>query len=537
VSDTNSDGRAGAAAAAPEPKYDYELIVIGGGPAGEKGAAQAAYFGHKTVLIEEYKELGGACINWGTLASKTLRESSLFLSGFRTRQLGQGLNVEFRADITLDSFMYRKNQVQDAEQKRARENLAKPWHKIERLYGRGTLKDAHSVSLKKPDGSEQTITGKFILIATGSVPARPPSLPFNDRNVFDSTTVLEMRKVPRSMTVIGGGVIGSEYACLFQALGVQVTLVHPKGRALDSLLDAEIGEEFMTRMRAAGIKPEMNSTLASAAVEGDNVRLRLKGKDGAEKEVLTESLLYALGRSGNTKGLGLEALGIPTAKYGHIEKVDPITYQTTVPNIYAAGDVIGPPALASTSMEQGRLAMCHAFDIHYKTRLNPILPAGIYTIPEISQVGRTEEDCKREGIPYVVGKDRYGHHGRGQIIGDTEGMIKLIFAAPSGKLLGVHVIGEIASELVHIGQACLQFGGDIDFFIHTVFNYPTLSDVYKYAAYHALGKLNQVRDATEKAAREAVNLAAVTDGKPTDLNQDKPLAASGPVRAMATGAR
>jgi NAD(P) transhydrogenase len=290
-------------------------------------------------------------------------------------------------------------------------------------------------------------------------------------------------------------------------------------------------------MRAAGIKPEMNSTLASAAVEGDNVRLRLKGKDGAEKEVLTESLLYALGRSGNTKGLGLEALGIPTAKYGHIEKVDPITYQTTVPNIYAAGDVIGPPALASTSMEQGRLAMCHAFDIHYKTRLNPILPAGIYTIPEISQVGRTEEDCKREGIPYVVGKDRYGHHGRGQIIGDTEGMIKLIFAAPSGKLLGVHVIGEIASELVHIGQACLQFGGDIDFFIHTVFNYPTLSDVYKYAAYHALGKLNQVRAATDKAARDAVNIAAATDGKPVDLNQDKPLAASGPVRAMAAGAR
>ena len=393
------------------------------------------------------------------------------------------------------------------------------------------------MAVKRADGSERTITGKFILIATGSVPARPPTVPFNDHNVFDSTTVLEMKKVPKSMVVIGGGVIGSEYACLFQALGVQVTLVHPKGRALDSLLDAEIGEEFMSRMQRERDRPgheQQRST--SAVVEGDNVRVKIKsGKEGPEKEIVVEALLYALGRSGNTKGLGLEALGIPLSKYGQIEKFDPITYQTAVPNVYAAGDVIGAPALASTSMEQGRLAMCHAFGIKYKTKLSPILPAGIYTIPEISQVGLTEEDCKRDGIPYVVGKDRYGKHGRGQIIGDTEGMVKLIFAAPTGKLLGVHVIGEIASELVHIGLAVLQFGGDIDFFIHTVFNYPTLSDVYKYAAYHALGKLNQVRAITDKAAREAVNIAAATDGKPVDLNVDRPLAASGPVRPVTAG--
>lgn len=492
------NNKSASAAPATEPKYDYALIVIGGGPAGEKGAAQAAYFGHKTVLIEKYTELGGACINWGTLASKTLRESALFLSGFRTRQLGSGMQVEFKANVTLDNFMVRKNMVQHREQERAAKNLAAPWHNIERITGDAKVVDPHTVSIKQADGTDKTITGKFILIATGSVPARPKSIPFNDQNVFDSTTVLDMKQLPKSMVVVGGGVIGSEYACLFQALGVQVYLVHPKGRALDSLLDGEIGEEFMSRMRQMGIELCMNESVESCTVNGKIVTTKLK----SGRELTTEAMLYALGRSGNTQGLGLEALNIPIGKYGHIEKLNPVTYQTTVPNIYAAGDVIGAPALASTSMEQGRLAMCHAFDIKYKTKLSPILPAGIYTIPEISQVGLTEEQCQQQKIPYVAGRNRYGQHGRGQIIGDTEGMIKLLFDATDGKLLGVHVIGEIASELVHIGQACLQYEGDIDFFIHTVFNYPTLSDVYKYAAYDALGRLNKIHAAASEKATQ-----------------------------------
>jgi NAD(P) transhydrogenase len=483
------------------PQYDYELIVIGGGPAGEKAAAQAAYFDHTTCLIERYRELGGACINWGTLASKTLRESALFLSGFRTRQLGEGMQVEFKANVDLQNFMTRKNLVQQREQQRAGKNME--WHGVTRIQGDGRLADKNTVVVKAADGKEQRLTARFILVCTGSVPARPKTIPFNETNVFDSTTVLEMKTLPKSMVVVGAGVIGSEYACLFAALGVKTYLVHPKARALDSLLDAEIGEIFMKRMAEMGVQLCMNDGVESCTVEGSQVKTKLK----SGKELLTETMLYALGRSGNTEGLGLKELGIPIGKYGHIEKVDPITYQTVVPNIYAAGDVIGPPALASTSMEQGRLAMCHAFNIKYKTKLAPLLPAGIYTIPEISQVGMTEQDCQRAGIPYVVGKDKYGRHGRGQIIGDSDGMIKLIFNSLTGKLLGVHVIGEIASELVHIGMACMQYDGDIDFFIHTVFNYPTLSDVYKYAAYDALGKLNTVRDGLKETATRLSNEA------------------------------
>jgi NAD(P) transhydrogenase len=373
-------------------EYNYDLVVIGGGPAGEKGAAQAAYFGHKTLVIEAYRELGGACINWGTLASKTLRESALFLSGFRTRQLGEGLNVEFKAEVSLSSFMYRKNLVQRREQERASRNLSAPWHKIERQTGTARILDPHTVQVTWPGGTLRKVTGKIILVATGSTPARPKNVAFNDENIFDATTVLEMKKLPASMIIVGGGVIGSEYACLFAALGVKTTLVHPKPRALDSLLDAEIGEEFMNRMRRDGIELVMNDMLADAkdepnAVQSSNGHVTVKLKSG--KTLEADSLLYALGRDGNTRDLGLKELGVPINAYGLLVKkgpdpkrespdgFDPITYQTKVPSIYVAGDVIGAPALASTSMEQGRLAMCHAFGLNYKTKLAPILPAGI----------------------------------------------------------------------------------------------------------------------------------------------------------------
>jgi NAD(P) transhydrogenase len=482
--------------------YDFDLVVIGGGPAGEKGAAQAAYFGIKTALIEKEPELGGACINTGTLASKTLRETSLFLSGAKARQLGYGIETTLKKDITLADFMFRKNYVQQREWERARLNLER--HRITRVQGTASFIDANTVEVTKKSGATEKITGKIFLIATGSTPARPKDVPFNLENVFDSDTVLQMKALPKSMLVIGGGVIGSEYAGLFAALGIEVSLVHNGPRVL-AFLDFEIIDAFMRAMSASGVELLMEDGLESCAVDGKWVKTKLK----SGREITSEALLYAAGRSGNTAGLGLDKIGIKTGKYGHIEGVKAPTFQTSVPNIYAAGDVIGPPALASTSMEQARMAMCAAFNLHYRKKKDlPLLPMGIYTIPEISAAGMTEEECKKKNVPYVTGRNKFGMHARGQIIGDTEGMIKLIFSAPGaqtmdddgkpdfpegGKLLGVSVIGEMASELVHTGMACLHFGGGIDYFIESVFNYPTLSDVYKYAAFDALGQLNKLR--------------------------------------------
>lgn len=473
-------------------QYDYDLVVIGGGPAGERGAAQAAYFGHRTALVECQDELGGACINTGTLASKTLRESALFLSGAKTRQL-YGINTSVKRDITLADFMHRKNHVQQMERQRARANLAR--HKIDLINGFASFVDPHTISVKRRDGAgPRRVTSNVFLIATGTSPARPDSIPFNPDNVFDSDTVLEMRAIPKSMIVIGGGVIGCEYACLFAALGLQVCLVHRATRVME-FLDAELAEALMGAMRGAGVTLMMEEELESCTRDGDDdggAGVRVKLKSG--RDVVAESMLYAVGRAGNTAGMNLEALGIAVNKRGQIENVKPPGYQTSVPNIYAAGDVIGVPALASTSMEQARMAMCHAFELTYrKSKALPLLPMGIYTIPEISAAGESEESCQSKGIPYVVGRNRFGQHARGHIIGDADGMIKLLFSAPEGKLLGVHVIGEVASEIVHIGMACLHFGGGIDYFIESVFNYPTLSDVYKYAAFDALHKLNELR--------------------------------------------
>lgn len=466
-------------------ELDYELVVIGGGPAGEKGGAQAAYFGHKTALVEKDEDLGGACINTGTIASKTLRESALFLSGFKSRQL-YGLRASVRRNVSLPEFMYRKEHVQEQERQRAARNIER--HQIPRIRGTATILDPHTVLVKAEGKEDRTLPTKFILIATGSRPARPANVPFNPENVFDSDSVLQMRRMPRSMIVIGGGVIGCEYAGLFAALGIEISLVHRSGRLLD-FLDFEIGDALTEAMRRMGIRLLLEDNLESATRDGNLVRVKLK----SGQELVAESLLYAAGRSGNTDGLGLEKLGIPVGKYEHVEQVDPSTYQTKVPNIYAAGDVIGAPALASTSMEQARLAMCHAFDLKYKTRLAPILPYGIYTIPEISCAGDSEEQCRKSGTQYVVGRSRFRDHARGQIIGDMEGFVKLLFTAPEGKLIGVHVLGEMASELVHVGMGCMHFGGGVDFFIQSVFNYPTLGDAYKYAAYDALGQLNRIR--------------------------------------------
>lgn len=490
--------------------YDYNLVVIGGGPAGEKGAAQVAYFGldgsvipesckprakgdFKVAMVEREPVLGGACINTGTLASKTLRESALFLSGARSRQLSGGVETRVKDNITLADFMFREQMVLEKERDRARRNMER--HKVDVIQGTASFLDPHRLEIALPDGRKREISSEFFLIAVGSSPARPAFIPFNDENVFDSDTILSMPRLPKSLLVIGGGVIGCEYACLFQALGLKVSLMNRSARVME-FIDNEITDALMSSCRKMGMELVMNDEVESCVNEGKQVRTRTK----SGREIVTEALLYAAGRGGNTGGLNLDKLGIQVGRFGNIEKFDPVTYQTTVPNIYAAGDVIGRPALASTSMEQGRLAMCHAFNIRYRgLELDQILPAGVYTIPEISCVGESEEGIQRlnkekgSNVRYVVGRSRFGDHARGQIIGDAEGMVKMIFSVPEGRLLGCQVIGEIASEIVHVAMTCMQFQGDISYFLNTVFNYPTLCDVYKYAAYDALGKLNKAR--------------------------------------------
>jgi len=458
-------------------QYDYDLIVIGSGPAGEKGAAQAAYFGKKVALIERAPHLGGAGINTGTVPSKTLRETALYFSGLRQRGL-YGIDYSLKDNLTVGDFMYRKQIVVESEWGIIQRNLDR--HHIEVLHGEASLRDAHTVQVRRSDGTEIALTTNFVLVATGSSPFNPPDVPFDHRLIYDSDSILSMSHIPKTMTVVGGGVIGIEYATIFAALGVQVTLVESRNRLL-SFVDGEIVERMQRHLERLGLRFILNTRVNQLHVHEDHVDMTLQTGERLDCEIA----LYAAGRQSNVEGLGLEAVGVTLGNRGLIlvnEK-----YQTSVPNIYAAGDVIGFPALASTSMEQARVAMVHAFDLRYKEQVSPIIPLAIYTIPEISTVGLSEDDCKAKSLPHLVGRAYYETSARGQIIGDLSGMLKLVFARDDKKLLGAHHIGEMASELVHIGAHVMAAGGTIDAFINAVYNYPTLADSYKYAAYDGLG--------------------------------------------------
>lgn len=457
---------------------DYDLIVIGSGPAGEKGAAQAAYFGRRVALVEKQPLLGGAAANTGTLPSKTLRETALYLSGFRQRGL-YGVEFALKREATVRDFLHREKLVTAKERERIEENLRR--HGVTVIHGAASFLDPHSLLVRGEDGSEQRLTASVFLIATGSSPYHPPELPFDDPRAYDSDTVLDLSAIPPSLAVIGGGVIGCEYACLFAALGVKVTLVDGKETLLP-FLDHELSCALRSSMQGLGIAMTMPDAVASVKAGDADLALTLR----SGKVLHAHTLLAASGRTGNSAGLNLEALGIGVGGRGVVEVND--RYQTAVPHIYAAGDVIGFPALASTSMEQARLAMVNAFDLQYKTSLAPVLPYGIYTIPEVSMAGATEESLTGDGVDYVAGRATYAGNARGQIIGEGAGLLKLLFARDDMKLLGVHVIGEQASELVHIGLTALLTEATADLFIQTCFNYPSLSDAYKYATYDALGR-------------------------------------------------
>jgi NAD(P) transhydrogenase len=458
---------------------NFDLIVIGCGPGGEKAGAQAAYFGKRVAVIERAPYMGGSCINTGTVPSKTLRESALYFSGLKQRGL-YGIDYSLKENLTVNDFMHHEREVVEMERQRILENLEK--HKIELVRGQAAFEDAHTVAVSG-SGGKRRLTGEVILIATGSTPNRPPEIAFDDIHTFDSDTFLQMKRIPKSLAVIGGGVIGCEYASIFKALGVDVTLVDGRDRLLP-FLDAEISERLRDRLAAIGMHFWFNER--PVKVENSAVGARLTMKSG--KTLDTEAALFAAGRRAAVDGLALEKASLSLTDRGYI-KVDE-NYRTAVPNIYAAGDVIGFPALASTSMEQGRVAICHAFGFKYKQRVASMLPMGIYTIPEISAAGETEESCKEKKIDYVVGRARYANNARGHITGDTAGLLKLIFARSDRKLLGVSIIGEIATELIHIGMTVLDKGLMLDEFIEQVFNYPTLSEMYKYAAYDGLGNLS-----------------------------------------------
>lgn len=470
----------------------FDLVVIGSGPAGEKGAVQAAYFGHRVVVVEKADEPGGAAVHTGTLPSKTLRETALYLSGHRSREL-YGISVKLDdPHAAVPRLIARKDAIAASESLRIRANLTR--HGVELVRGAARFVEPNVVVIPTETG-ERRIRGRFFLIATGSVPRSPPDVPISEPDVYDSDEILGIDHLPDRLVVLGAGVIGCEYACMFAALGVKVTLVEARTQFLP-FLDFEIGrrlERVMTQLgieirkghRWGSIHRAQRGHLLCDLVDGPPTPDRPGGTVGSVLEC--EKLLFAAGRVGATAGLGLETIGLAPDARGALG-VDE-HFRTSVPNVYAAGDVIGFPALASTSMEQARVAVCHAFGIDYKKSVGPMLPYGIYTIPEVSCVGETEETAREKKLDYVVGRAFYKDNARGQIQGDLEGMTKLIVHRTTRRLIGVHLVGERATELVHIGQAVMHLGGTVDALIEMVFNYPTLSESYKYAAYAALGAL------------------------------------------------
>jgi NAD(P) transhydrogenase len=470
---------------APLPNHldHFDLLVLGAGPAGEKGAAQAAYFGKKVCLVERAPKPGGAAVNTGTIPSKTLRETALYFSGLRQRGL-YGVEYHVKPDITIGDFMYRERAVIEAEWALIDENLSR--HDVTVVQGSARFVDAHTVEVTRGNEAPRRITADFILVATGSHPLHPAEIPFDHEVVVDSDSVLMLTEIPQRMIVIGGGVIGCEYAGTFAALGVRVTVLNQRERLLTQL-DADISEALRAEMtRRLSVQVMLNAEVESVKVEGDDKRYAtVTLLDGTT--LVADVVLYSVGRQGTTQDLGLDAIGVRANSRGFITVDD--RFRTTVPSIYAAGDVVGFPALASTSMEQARVAMCDAFDLKYKERVSPVLPYGVWTVPEIAMVGETEESAGAKAISYETGSSSFRINPRGQIIGDLDGFVKLIFRRDDQKLLGCSIVGEGACEMIHTAAAVISFGGTIDYFIQAVFNYPTLSDAYKYAAYDGLQRL------------------------------------------------
>jgi len=474
----------------PVDTIDYDLLVIGSGPAGQRAAIQGAKLDKRVAVVERKTVIGGCSVNLGTIPSKTLREVVLELSGYRSREF-YGASYTVKEHITIQDLLIRTDRVIQHEIDVMRHQLMR--NDVELIPAEASFIGPDSVRLDYADrGTSRTVTAHNIVIAVGTENTRDPHVPFDGNRIFTSDDILHLDRLPRTLAVVGAGVIGCEYASIFAALGVRVTLIDKRPRLLP-FVDAEIADTLCHHLRENRATLRLNESVKQLEIvegngHGAGVRLHLD----SGKTIFAEKALYSVGRTGATRKLDLASAGLVADDRGRIA-VD-AHYQTKIPNLYAVGDAIGFPALASTSMEQGRLAVCHAFGV--KAHSAPErFPYGIYAVPEISMVGKTEEELTDAAIPYEVGKARYKEIARGQILGDVTGLLKLIFHCETRELLGVHIIGEGASELIHIGQAVLSFGGKIDYFIDTVFNYPTLAECYKVAAFDGINRLGIFEDA------------------------------------------
>ncbi|MET0179832.1 MAG: Si-specific NAD(P)(+) transhydrogenase [Novosphingobium sp.] len=477
----------------------FDLVVIGGGPAGASGADRAALLGKRVALVERCDHLGGAGINTGTIPSKTLRETALVLSGWRSRRLG-GVDLSVSPEATLDDLSWRAHKVERTEREGMRTRLERDGVRV--IHGAASFVDPHTVRVIGEAG-EALLSAEKFLIATGSSPVRPPEFAFADDRIHDSDEILSLKTIPDRLVVVGAGVIGCEYAGTFAALGVEVHVVDGRG-ALLPFLDEDIADTLTEAMVHNGIRFHWNARVVAcdSAGEGPVVLTLSSGETLAANEVLV-----CAGRQSNTATLNLGEAGVTPGKRGLIAVNE--RYQSSATHIYAAGDVIGAPALAATGIEQGRAAVAHAFGAAVDTVPEKIMPTGIYTIPEASMVGDTEAALRQQGVPVVVGRGFYADLPRGDIIGDRTGFLKLVFARDGMRLRGVHIVGEQATELVHIGLIALLAGAGAEIFARACFNYPTLGDLYKHAADDALDQI-----ATEKGPATQLSRTALRNASP-----------------------
>jgi NAD(P) transhydrogenase len=458
--------------------YDYDMIVIGSGPAGQRAAVQAAKLRKRVAIIDKREVVGGVCVNSGTIPSKSFKEAVLYLTGFRQRHI-YGAGYQVKADITMADLTLRCNKIMQLEIEVIKNQLNR--NKVDTFYGHAAFVDQHTIEIASSKGTIRKTADKFV-IAVGARPHRPPNITFDAQRILDSDDVLGLNKLPREMLVVGGGVIGTEYGSMFAALGVNVTIVDQRKRLL-GFVDEEIIENFSFQLRDMDVRLRLGEEVDSCTMREDNqVVTTLK----SGKIIVSDCVLYSAGRVSATDTLGLDRVGIAVDPRGKLTVNE--NFQTEQPHIYAAGDVIGFPALASTSARQGRLASCHAFGVIDEVIEVP-LPYGIYAIPEISLVGSNEEELTEKGVPYETGVARYREIARGKLLGDEGGMLKLLFHRESLEILGVHIIGEYATELIHIGQAVIALKGGLRYLRDAVFNYPTLAECYKVAALDGFNKV------------------------------------------------